>query len=260
MKKIILLLMIAVSVAQGYAQNNLATIKAQLSLVNKAYDSARYFGFDVAMRYTTDTVFGKYENDAMQAKYILNQKNMYYKIEENTYMQNDSLSIYIMEDDKQVMVSKNTVMGNANFFQIKNFVDSLLDSVGVYYNMSLQTLNTDEKQVRLDIWNDTLPAPYTNLWVTYDADSYLIKEMVIKTRNHSDDLELIRTTNPYFKGTITMTFSNYHFENNAKELDETEYIIYNPKYNSYSLSFKYAGYKLNLMGIEEGYGEKKYVE
>jgi hypothetical protein len=218
--------------------------------INQVFDSARYFGFDVNMRYKTDTVFGKFETDEIKGTYIINNKQLYYQLDDNTYMQNDSISIMVMPEDKQVIVSKTIISDYGNLFPVKNFTDSLLDSTAAYYSI-LTDSSGNFKTIRFEILNDSLPAPYTSLSVIYDKETYFITKIILKSKLQSDDLMLIRPINPYFQSTIEMNFTNYRVVNNAPEMDQTAYLFYNARVNKFSLAPKYEDYQLVLLGFEE---------
>src|SRR5258705_2253715 len=106
MKKIIIIITVCAvaitSIALGQSPPNLDSVKAELYKINKIFDSSYYLGFDVGIAYSSDTLYGRFEHEEMKGKYILNNRNLYYKMGNIEYAQNDSFVYNIYHDEKMI--------------------------------------------------------------------------------------------------------------------------------------------------------------
>jgi hypothetical protein len=212
---------------------NLDTVKAKLFKVNSLFDSSAYLAFDVDFRYTTAAVYGVVQNDEMQGSYILNNRNIYYRVGNTEYAQNDSFAYNIYHDDKMFMMTRGTPATNTSMFPLREFVDSV---IGWYASSYTITLGKDSVSEIIHFTTTVDSMPYKSFSIYYDSASYFPHrfEIVMLGSPELGDVPdsiamLIRVKPGYQKieKKITISFSNYHHPSSLDVFDNKQYVYYN---------------------------------
>lgn len=230
---------------------NLDSAKAELYRINTVFDSSRYLGFDISITYDTDTLFGRFEHQEIYGNYILNNKNLYSKMDKTEYVQTDSFVYIIYNEEKSLMMTKE-MTSNSNLFPVREFVDSIMTWYDTSYIISIRS----EDSSRVIEFNGRFTdLPYTKFAVYYDAGSYY-PQRIETTMQTSFDLSevpdsLLSLVNvkPMHKK-ITMVFSNYHALTSLDVFDDSNYAVYDKVRKFYRLAPKYRGYRLLANGVE----------
>ena len=227
---------------------NLDSVKQELYKINKLFDSSSYLGFDVHIKYSSDTAYGNFDFEEMTGKYILNQKNIWYRMGEIEYVQNDSFAYDIYHDEKLLVMTRDSISSKSGLFPLKEFVDSILTWYASVYTITLR--NEDDSRVIEFTTNDTL-APYRRFAIYYEATSHYPDKFEMYyiegngNANSTNDLEPSRKT-------ITMTFSNYYHPSTLEIFEDTNYVFYDRERKQYRPSEKYRMYKFMDNGVNGG--------
>lgn len=231
---------------------NLDSAKAELYRINKVFDSSRYLAFDVSLIYDTDTLFGKFEHQEVYGSYIINNKNLYSKLDKTEYIQTDSFVYNIYNEEKTIMMTKDPV-SNSNLFPVREFVDSIM----TWYDTSyIITLHTEDSSIRvIEFAGCFTNLPYTRFAVYYQEGSYFPErfEMSMQTEfdlsEVPDSLLALVKLKPMQKK-VSMNFFNYHTLTSIDVFDDTKYAVYDRTRKFYRLTPKYRGYRFLTNGVE----------
>ncbi len=234
-----------------YAQPNLDSVRQELYKVNQVFDSARYLGFDVDIVSSSDTLFGRYEHEEMKGNYILNNKNIYYRMGATEYAQNDSFLYNIYHDEKLLMMTRNTVSSNSGLFPLKNFIDSVVTWYDSLYTITL-TSDTNSKIIQFTANQSGLP--YQRFAIYYNEYSYYPDKFEMSLYEELDLtgvpdslLQLIRVR-PVEKR-ITMSFSNYHNPSNLGVFENENYVYFDRLRKIYLPGAKLKAYRFIANGV-----------
>jgi len=269
MKKIkIILTLSAVAIASvAFAQSpppNLDSVKAELYKVNKVFDSSYYLGFDVNIVYSSDTLFGRFEHEEMKGKYILNRHNLYYKMGNIEYAQNDSFVYNIYHDERMLMMTKDALASNSMLFPLKEFVDSIITLYDSLYTISIDTV--DESKV-IAFTANSGNVPYKRFAIYFEPESHYPDKFEMSMTDalyNLDDipdsiLQLIRLR-PVEKR-ITMTFSNYYHPKTLEMFDDASYVFFDRLRKRYKPAEKFRAYRFMTNGVEgEEYDESIEID
>lgn len=252
MKKILIVIALVFAGNHLVAQPpNLDSIKLELYKINKLFDSSRYLGFDVHIRYSSDTAYGKYDFEEMTGKYILNQKNIWYKMGDIEYVQNDSFAYDIYHDEKTLVMTRDSISSKSSLFPLKEFVDSMLTWYAASYTISLR--DEDDSRVIEFTTEDTL-APYRRFAIYYEPTTYYpdkFEMYFIEGNQIPSSVDYLEPT----RKTITMSFSNYYNPSSMEIFEDTNYVFFDRGRRQYRPSEKYRMYKFIANGMAEGEDE-----
>lgn len=246
-KKILGIILTTMFSGYLFAQSpNLDSIKQELYRINKIFDSSRYLGFDVHIRYSSDTAFGRYDFEEMTGKYILNEKNIYYKMGDIEYVQNDSFAYDIYHDEKLLVMTRDSISSKSGLFPLKEFVDSILTWYASSYVIVLR--NENESKVIEFSTSDTL-APYKRFAIYYDSTSHYPDkfEMNFVEKIQTDSIDALVPT----KKLIVMSFSNYYNLSSLEVFEDTNYVFFDRVSRRYRPSDKYRMYRFLTNGVNE---------
>ena len=250
--------------AQAPPPPNLDSVRAELYKVNKVFDSSYYLGFDVNIVYSSDTLFGRFEHEEMGGKYILNKRNLYYKMGNIEYAQNDSFVYNIYHDERMLMMTKDVLASNSTLFPLKEFVDSIITWYDSLYTISI--FNADESKV-IEFTATSTDVPYKRFAIYYEPESHYpdkFEMSMTDALNNLNDipdsiLQLVKLR-PVEKR-ITMTFSNYYHPKTLEMFADDSYVFFDRQRKKYKPVEKFRGYRFMTNGVEgEEYDETIEIE
>lgn len=258
--KIIIACMLVVCCNAGSAQsNNLDSVKMELYKVNKVFDSSQYLGFDVNIVYSSDTLFGQFDHEEMSGKYILNNRNVYYKMGNVEYAQNDSFVYNIYHDEKMMMMSKDPVNSTSGMFPLRDFIDSIITWYDTSYTIAIDTV--DESRV-IEFKAKLSGLPYERFAIYYEPESHypdkfeisFYADLVDKYEMPDAIAALVKLKRPQKK--IVMNFSNYYHPQTLEVFDDESYVYFDRQRKIYRPAEKLRAYRFISNGIEaEEYDE-----
>ncbi len=253
LNKMIMVLSYCLTANFLYAQSyNIDTIKANLYKVNKVFDSSRYLGFDLKLVADTDTLFGKFEHDEVYANYVINNKNIYYKMGDIEYVQTDSFVFNIAASEKMLMMTKDPIASNASLFPLKEFVDSTIKNYQSYYTISM---SHNDGNRTINFASTSADMPYTNFSITFDSISFYPRSLEMTMLGQFDLSEVPDSLKSRVKikpmhRRITMEFTKYYPVNDLSVFQDNSYVIFDPARKLYRPVPKYRGYQFMTNGIE----------
>ena len=266
MKRIILLLCIITLGKFAKAQTPLLdSARAELLLVNSAFDSSQYLAFNLDISYRSDSVNSTVETDQMSGNYVLNKKNLYSNMGGTEYIQTDSFSYTIYSGEKMMIMARNFVGRNSDAFPLRLFIDSVVHYYSENFNIVMDSIPVDSvnsfKRISF-IHKSSTTTPldssnYIKFLIEYNPDSYLPQkfEFGYKEKNATEDS--IPITVEYYK-TVSMLFSHYHVFNQTGIFDDAQYIIYDRQRKIYEPNDKYKEYKFMTAGFENEDEESQF--
>lgn len=218
--------------------------RTELGRINKVFDSASYLGFDVDMTLSSDTVLGYSESDHELTKYVLNKGNMYFMISNIEFIQNDTISMSIYNEEKQIFIDRKSTKENSSVFPLREFTDSTLSYLFNYYNNSY-TFN--EGIATLTFTTDSLNMPYKSFSVEYDSTSYILTSLSMTFSQAVEELkesDSSMVNHPILSKTLKLNFANYHFAEDLGVLDPGKYLFFDRVRMEYRGREKYKGYQV----------------
>jgi hypothetical protein len=259
MKKIIIIALVMMTVQGLKSQSPLEQAKSELYNVNKVFDSSLYLGFDVAITYTSDTIYGKFAFEQMFGNYIMNDRQIYYKMGTTEYIQNDSFVYNIYHDEKMMMMTKNHVMVNSKLFPLRDFVDSILTWYDTAYNITLTPMDSGQvKELSFIAKLDSLP--YRKFAIRYDSASYRPSRFEMEFFDGGDESDTVFLVSdsiqklPFLtkpvKRRIVMEFTHYYNPTTLNVFDNVNYIYYNRQTKRFRPAEKLRAYRLIINGVE----------
>ncbi|MET0392033.1 MAG: hypothetical protein ABW019_02780 [Chitinophagaceae bacterium] len=263
MKRLIVTVWLASVCMVAAAQVDLDSAKAELYRINRVFDSSLYIGFNVHLVYSTDTIYGRYAYEQLDGSYILNNRNIYYRMGNNEYMQNDSFVYNIYHDERTMMMTKDPVSDKSNLFPLRSFVDSVLTWYDTAYTISMSALD-DSRVLSFTARYDSLP--YKRFAIYYQEETYYPDSIEMKFfsgGDESDTVFLIGDTieaRPIIPDQITrhviMSFSDYYIPSSLVVFQDSNYVYLNRQTRRYRPAEKFRGYRFLANGVEpEGYDE-----
>jgi hypothetical protein len=252
MKRILISMAIVIAGNTSMAQTNLDSVRLELYRVNKVFDSSIYLGFDVGIVYASDTLFGKYDYEEMNGNYVLNNSNVYYKMGDIEYAQNDSFVYNIYHDGKMLTMTRDVTAANSRLFPLKDFLDSTI----TWYD-SLYTITQSESEgLKVIEFSTSDPAmQYNRFAIYYDSISYYPSKFEMsffESLNNLPDIpdslqQLIKVR--AMKKTLTMTFSNYYNPENLDVFKNGRYVSFDRLRRKYMPSEKFRDYRFISNGV-----------
>lgn len=248
MKKLLIaILVISITTTGLQAQPpGLQQVKEEMYKINKVFDSSRYLGFDVSIRYTSDTVYGNFEYEEMSGQYILNERNVYYKMGNMEYVQNDSFAYSIYHDEQLLMMTRDSVSSKSSLFPIKEFVDSVITWYSSLYTISLS--DSDGLNVISFTATDSM-APYKRFAIYYEPARHFPQRIEMYSVDVSEPEQSTGTVDVPTKKWITMEFSNYHNAESLDVFDDANYVFFDRIRRQYGPAEKYRAYKFIASGV-----------
>lgn len=210
---IVTLALIAASIT-GKGQTTADTVRSEMTIINSKYDSAFFMTLDIRINYNSDTVFAgtdsaDYSNTEMTGVYTFHGNKALYRLGDIEYMQNDSFTIAVYNNEKFILVGK-TIPGirASNFVPVKATIDSMLVSLEQYYESAIMDYDS-VKRISFKAIDSTLP--YQRIDIEYDPGTYLLTKVKYKLRDAgqvsqtgtANDLQTIR------KAEMVFLFQNY---------------------------------------------------
>ena len=266
MKKILILLCCAFFVQFSLAQSALDSAKNELYRINKSFDSSRYISFDLEIFYKSDSATKTVETDELSGNYVLNKKNVYYSMGNSEYVQTDSFSYNIYNDEKLMIMTKNFDNGNSNLFPVRTFVDSAVLYYHSFYNISADTLTNDTlgfvrkiNFLKNGSAGDSV-APYNYFTIYYRPESYFPVKFEFAYKDNFTPIDTLPSYTYKVTKTITMNFSNFKAFSNTAIFDDIQYIRYNRQRKIYEPSVKYKEYRFVTSGIDNEDEEAAYYK
>jgi hypothetical protein len=267
MKRIVLMMVLLISGFLTFAQSTLDSARTELYKVNKVFDSSLYLGFDVRITYTSDTLFGKFAHEEMNGTYLLNQRNIYYKMGKAEYVQNDSVVYNIYHDDKVILMTNTHTTVGSSVFPLRDFVDSILTWYDSAYLINVSTAG-DYKVLSFTAKRDSLP--YRRFAIYYDEDTYYPYRYEMKFFDGGDESDTVfLVTDSVQKQVvqkrpvtrnIDMYFSHYYNANSLDVFKDENYVLYDRFSNRFRTAEKYKGYKLIINGTDgEDYDKSEEI-
>lgn len=257
MKKLLIILCVLFTGGLAISQPpNLDSVKAALYKVNKVFDSTAYLGFDVTIRYNSDTLYGKYEKEELTGSYIVNNRNLYYKMGNTEYAQNDSFVFTVYHDDKTMIMTRELLPSNSSLFPLKEFVDSIINWYDTAYTISIR----DEDESKVIEFTATQPGlPYQRFSIFYEAVSHYPDKIEMVLVESLGDLGDVPDTIAYdvkqkpVKKLISMQFSNYYHPLTLEIFDTGSYVYFDKIRKRYVPVGKWKNYRF----ISSGMGEEQ---
>jgi hypothetical protein len=235
---------------------DLQQIKEDLYSINKNFDSSHFLSFDSEIVLSSDTVFGRYESERQFATYILNGKNIYYKVGGMEFMQNDSLTITASDQEQMMVVTKQSFRSKADLFPLRQFVDSVLNYFVDKYRISITGSDTIK---RIKFVANVADLPFTAIIIDYYDQTKLLKAIEISYRqqpNFDDYNDSISApsvpkiaTSPIGKK-LSMFFNSYRFIDNEEVFKDHSYILFDRIRKQYVSTGKYKDYRLISTNLE----------
>lgn len=255
MRKLMKTILLAFAmIAAGHAANaqapNLDSVKQELYKINKVFDSASFLGFDVDIKYTSDTVYGRYDYEEMKGSYLLNSRNIYYKMGNIEYVQNDSFAYTLYHDEQMLSMSRDSVGAASSLFPLKEFTDSVLNWYASFYTIQLRD-EDDSRVIEFTATDSTVP--YKRIAIYYLQENHFPDKLEMFFTEDTADYDPtsvddnFRPTRKY----ITMSFSNYHHPVTTDVFDDANYIFYDRSRKQYRPSEKYRNYQFMAYGVNE---------
>lgn len=233
---------------------NVDSLRIVLKKIDKVFDSAQYLSFNVDIKLSSDTVYGRTESDHLVAHYILHGNNIFYNVGGVDFMQNDTIAINAHNNEQVMFITKNNIAANSALFPVKSFTDSMLNYYYSYYSIVFDT--TLEGNKRLSFISDSTDLPYKKILMEYNQDNYMLSKvaysfMAFPEIENSEDTTIatIYPTNEILK-TITMQFFNYSSVDNLDVFNDARYFYFNPNRKEFEAVGKYAGYKVIASNME----------
>lgn len=260
MKKILILTTVLLTYGIISAQVP-SSVKEALYKVNKTFDSSRFLAFDVNITFKSDTVLGKFENEEAVASYIVNSHNLYYKMGDIEFVQNDSFIYNIYHDEKMIMMTRQQTAENSSQFPLREFVDSTLSLYDSAYNITLSFFSDVSRMVAFDAKPAYSGLPYQRFAIYYDPATYFpqsfeivmyapISDLGNATESISASIKLKSV-----KKVLKMEFSNYRSPSDLAVFDNSSYVTYNRVRNRYQPATQWKDYRFLANGINGEYDQ-----
>lgn len=256
MKKIIAVITGLIAMC-SVASAQLEDAKDELHKINSVFDSSIYVGFDVTINYQSDTVYGKFSFEQVTGRYILNNKNVYYKMGYSEYIQNDSFVYDIDHEQKMMMMTRQVMPVKSDLFPMKQFVDSIL----TWYDTLYQITMVDSADIRGIVFraeSDSLV--YQRFAIYYDSASYFPTRYEVEFSSgigETDSVFLSRDgsvkteyVNKQLKRRIVVYFNDYFYSPSLDIFLNEQYVYFNRQSRRYSPSEKFSGYRLYTDGVD----------
>ncbi|MGC4102994.1 hypothetical protein [Ferruginibacter sp.] len=254
------LLMCCFCIAATFSINaqisTLDSARNELYRINKVFDSSQYLGFNMDIFYKSDSAGTTKATDAVSGNYVLNKKNLYYKMGGIQYTQTDSFSYTAYADEKLLIMTKNQSGDISGSFPLRNFIDSVTEYYNSLYTVTIDTTMDDSVVVTKKILftADSVAittidgnVPYTSFFIEYEADSYYPTKFQF---SYNDKEEADSAVFYTAKKTVTMGFSHYKIYTNTQIFEDAQYAYYNRQRKTYQPAENYKDYRFVTSGFD----------
>jgi hypothetical protein len=248
-----IMLLIASATVVGQSNPLYDSARKELVRMNQHFDATDFLGFDMHIRYHTDTSAGRFEQYEKTATYFLNRKHYYYKVDEMEYIQNDSFSITLDHNEKTILLAKN-VNEPSGQFMMKDFVAYSLDAYQNLYALNMKMQDSVSQTITFTLADTSVRTAYRRFSVRYDINTYYPIAMEMELR---DKLDIELPPNTVLQQPIPLTqrlsirFSNYRGLPSTALFDEARYVRMTGPKHRYQPTESYQYYRLMLAGIEQ---------
>lgn len=232
----------------SHAQLTKDSVKAIFARISSGYDSAKSIRFDVTLKISSDTVKGISENDVTKVNYIIDGSKMYYANSLATYVQDDSLSLTIMTQEKMMYLTPK--VQNTGFYPASTFDSNFINQIAKYqafenilpdgtHELLMTTDSTDQKYSRIAVrWEPTY-----NFLISTELDyKEFASGMELFTFDGSSIIP--PTEPPVLNKHIVLSFENYQLNEDDSVFDLTQYFYYDAGKGEFIAKGKYAGFQL----------------
>lgn len=232
------------------------TVKAQslaeevLSQIYKKYDSVNYISFDVKYVYSSDTLYGDFKHEEMKGSYTMAGRKAKYNIGDIEFMQNDSTSISVYNNNKFIVVADPRLNNTGGELPMRAMMDSLITSYGQHYNIVTDTIAGTISFEKIDSI-----AQFIKFFIGYDVNTkflntirYVFEENQLM---NPDDSTASPARYAMRQRTLSIEFSNYRLDNFSPDLyNDNNYIWYEDgvckpidKYKGYKVYYSKSAYR-----------------
>lgn len=246
-------LLFACATAAGQSNPLYDSARNELVRMNQRFDVMDFLGFDMHIRYYTDTSAGRFEQYEKEATYFLNRKHYYYKVDEMEYMQNDSFAITLDHSEKTILLAKN-VNEPSQQFMMKDFLTYSLDNYHNLYTLNIKMKDSASQTITFTLADTTVRTAYRRFSVTYDINTHYPLGMELELRDKLS-IELppgvVEEQPAPLTQKLSIRFSNYRGLPSTALFDQARYVrLVGPKHR-YEPAEAYQYYRLMLAGIEQ---------
>jgi hypothetical protein len=242
--------------------DSLKLIRNELLKINEVFDSSIYLGFNVNIVYSSDTVYGKFDHEEMSGNYILNKRNIYYKMGNVEYAQNDSFVYNIYHNEKMLVMTKDILSSNSSIFPLKEFVDSIITWYDSVYTITLR----DEEDSKVIEFNASISGlPYNRFAIYYEETSHYPDKFEMSFYDGLNNLpeapdsiiQLIRLKTVQKK--IVMSFYNYYNPQTLEVFSDKNYVQFDRVRRKYRPSEKFKAYRFITNGVDGDVYDESFV-
>ena len=228
------------------------TVQERLAQLYEKYDSIHFLSFDAEFVYTSDTIFGKFENETVYASYTMNGKNSLYNIGNINFMQNDSFFVAVYHDQKIILVADPPVKNSGSNLPLRSLMDSMVSVYNSSYTVS-QWNETDTGIIQF-LSSDTNVA-LKKFVIRYNSNEKVFHSI----RYEFEELAEIDSANYKIRQkSLTVNFKNYRFDKFDNSLyQENNYIYFDDKickpitkYKEYKVYNSHSGFN-RVIDIEQ---------
>ena len=259
MKKLIIIIgLLQITTASFSQSSNPDSVISELKKINAFYDSAVFLGFDVNVLLTSDTVAGVFEHDHQTGTYMLNGKNVFYRIGETEYMQDDSFAITTYNQEHIMYVTKQMIKGNSSLFPINGFSDSAFQFFLSYYNVSVIDSGAERS---IHFITDSASVLYKTININFYPGRNMLSSFDFSFKAAADAQPANGSSAvPELTKTLSMKFDNYHFLTSGDVFNYRNYLFYDRERHEYLATGKYKGYKVITSNLENTVNDFNDIE
>lgn len=257
MKKI--LVMICFLAAQHWvqAQGNIEYAADKLVKINQVFDNAYFVQFNVKYIYSTDTLYGKFDQYERDGNYLIKGNNFHYKLGDVEYMQNDSFAFMLFHSDQTMMLTPRKMNSAADVFPLRQIVDSFLNTYSNYYSIDIIPNEIDGEET-ITFNTDSANMPYSKFSFTYDKLNHYPTKIVFHYKEYQadhDNEEEDSTSQGHQElrnKTMTLLFSGMTMADTDFGIFRQEnYIYFDYQRRRYIPIEKFKNYSFYISGIEQ---------
>jgi hypothetical protein len=206
--------------------------------------------------YNSDTAYGQFEHEEMNGTYVLNDKNLYYKLGSNEYVQNDSFAYTIYNDEKMMIMTKDVNAVRSNLFPLREFIDSVVSTYDTAYLITART-EQESKVIEFTARFDTLQ--YKRFAIYYDSSTHYPDKFEMEFMEggeYTDADSTVAYDKRLMRKRVTMNFTNYYHTSSSTVFTDENYVSFDKKRKKYRPSEKFKNYRFIANGIDgEDYDE-----
>lgn len=224
-----------------------------LEEIYRKYDSISFLTFDVKFIYSSDTLDGDFIYDVESGFYTLAGKYALYSIGGIDFMQNDSFFIAVYNEDRYMIVNHEVVPNIAKEMPGRNYIDSMIMTLGKNYVVSLGLAGTVG---RINLKRANASAQFDRFMIEYDLPSQLFQtiqydfreEEVVEAEDDNIN-DSIKSRNR--KKSFRIEFSNYRLDNFSESVFDINNYVWFDKGECVPVE-KYSGFTVYYSGPPTG--------